>query len=351
VDRVLCLDAKTGTELGFHASQTDNTRVGYGSGPRATPTVHEGRVYALGTTGTFVCLGTKDPAGAATELLWQHDLTTEFAADVPQWGFASSPLIEGDLVVVQAGGRNGSVVAFNRVTGALAWTAGSEPNGYSSPVAATLGGERMIVAVTGKSVVGIRPSDGRVLWSLPWETQFSGNIATPLVIGDYVFVSSSYSKGCMLVRVAGSGDAVRAERVYFRSNRVMRNHHSTCVYRDGYLYGFDDVTTGGRCELRCVDLRKGEAVEDWIGRTPDNRDVVKGSLILADKYLLGLTQTGTLFLADADPKEFLLRGQVPGVLTGSDTWALPVLVDGRIYLRDATKVVCLDAAPVKPAER
>jgi hypothetical protein len=128
--------------------------------------------------------------------------------------------------------------------------------------------------------------------------------------------------------------------VYFRKARVMQNHHSTCVHRDGYLYGYDADT------LRCVDLRKGEVVEDWDAHeVSGGRN--KGCVILADKLLLGLTQSGTLFLADADPEEFRLRGKLERVLSGSECWALPVLVDGRIYLRDGTKIVCLDARPGK----
>jgi outer membrane protein assembly factor BamB len=195
---------------------------------------------------------------------------------------------------------------------------------------------RQIVAVTGKSVLGVRPTDGKVLWSYPWLTSFDGNIATPHVVGDYVFVSSGYNKGCALLRVTADGEGAKATEVYYRKNRVMRNHHSTCVHHDGFLYGFDDN------ELRCVDLRKGTTVPDWDARDAGNKAVVKGAVIRTDKHLVGLTQVGTLFLADLDPKEFRLRGEVKGVLEGIDCWALPVLVDGRLYLRDHEKVVCLD---------
>jgi outer membrane protein assembly factor BamB len=196
------------------------------------------------------------------------------------------------------------------------------------------------VAVTGKSVLGIRAADGKLLWSHPWVTEFNGNIATPVVVGDYVFVSSSYNKGCALLKVAADGDGAKVSEVYFRKNRVMRNHHSTCVHLDGFLYGFDSPS--GTDLLRCVDLRKGVEVAGWEGRDAGNKPLAKGNLIRAGKHLLGLTQTGTLFLADADPTEFRLLGEMKGVLSGSDCWALPVLVDGRVYLRDHEKVVCVD---------
>ncbi|HET6572699.1 MAG TPA: PQQ-binding-like beta-propeller repeat protein [Fimbriiglobus sp.] len=336
-ERLFCLDAEKGTPLWETGWDADYAAMDHGAGPRAAPTVHEGRVYAVGAVGKFVCV--ELPSGSSTpRTLWEHDLKAEFQADTPTWGFASSPLIEGDLVIVQAGGDKGSVVAFDKKSGELRWGAGTDPNGYSSPIAATVAGVRQIIAVTGTAIVGVRPADGKVLWRHDWPTRFNGNIATPLVVGDYVFVSSAYSKGCCLLRLAADGDGVTAERVYYRKSRVMENHHSTCVYKDGFLYGFDSDV------FRCVDLRKGEVNEDWTARGLSG-GVGKGCLILADKYLIIQTQSGDLCLVDADPAEFRLRGRVADVLSGSDCWALPVLVDGRLYLRDHTKVVCLDVRP------
>jgi outer membrane protein assembly factor BamB len=334
-ERVLCLDAEQGTPLWESGWDADYSGIGYGSGPRATPTLHAGKVYAVGAAGKFICLD-----AASGKPAWEHDLKAEFRAATPSWGFASSPLIEGDLVIVQPGGKDGSVAAFDKTTGERRWAAGSDANGYSSPVAATCAGVRQVIAVTGESILGVRATDGQLLWRHDWQTPHKANIAAPVVVGDYVFVSSAYDKGCVLLHLVASGEGVTAEPVYFRKARVMQNHHSTCVHRDGYLYGYDGDT------LRCVDLRKGEVVEDWVAREV-NGGRNKGCVILANKYLIGLTQSGTLFLADADPEEFRLRGKREGVLAGSECWALPVLVDGRIYLRDGTKIVCLDARPGK----
>jgi outer membrane protein assembly factor BamB len=367
-ERVLCLDAETGKELWHQSWDVDYTGVGYAAGPRATPTVSNGQVFVLGATGHLVCLGKPNlPGGMAVEQPqpaplpppppvnpeahgvahampapaneWKHDLRSEFDASVPTWGFASSPLVHWGMVIVQAGGQKGSVVAFWQNTGELAWAAGSDPNGYSSPVAAGCAGVPQVIAVTGESILGVHGADGRVLWQYPWATENKGNIATPVVVGDYVFVSSGYGKGCVLLHLTRDGeDGVKAKAVYFRKGRVMQNHHSTCVYKDGFLYGYDNDV------LRCVDLRKGEVIEDWNAReVSGNRN--KGCVILAGDHLIGLTQTGTVFLADADPTEFRLRGKVDDVLSGSDCWALPVLVDGRLYLRDHKKVVCLDVRP------
>ncbi len=363
-ERVRWLDAETGKERRTASAwDADYAGIGYAAGPRATPSEFDGQVFALGATGRLVCLGsrnsvaiggviTADPVPPAPPpppepqqpwpplpVTWEHDLRAEFDARTPTWGFASSPLVWSGMVVAQAGGKKGSVVAFDYASGKLLWAAGTDPNGYSSPVSAVCAGVAQVIAVTGQSILGIRGSDGQVLWRHEWRTEFNGNIATPLVIGDYVFVSSGYGKGCVLLHLVRDGDGVREEVVYFRKARVMRNHHSTCVHKDGFLYGYDDDT------LRCVDLRKGEVVEDWVAKDAVGSRLQKGGVILAGDHLIGLTQTGTLFLADADPTEFRFRGKVDGVLSGSDCWALPVLVDGRIYLRDNEKVVCLDARP------
>jgi outer membrane protein assembly factor BamB len=340
-ERVLCLEATTGSVLWQHQIAADYRvlTMGYNSGPRASPTVADGALFAVGATGVFVCLDPPREPGKAPSLRWQHDLAEEFVAKVPGWGYASSPLIEGNTVLVQPGGAGGSVAAFDIATGNKKWTAETEPNGYSSPVAATCAGSRQVITVTGVSILGIRPDDGKVLWRQPWATSYNGNIATPVVVGDYVFVSSGYGKGCVLIRVEPDGPGVRADVVYFRKGRVMKNHFSTCVYRDGFLYGYDDET------LKCVDLRKGEVVEEWVAKDDEHRSIRKGTVALADRFLVGITQSGALFLAEANSDEFRFLGQVAGVLEGDQCWAGPVIADGRIYLRDQTKIVCLDVRP------
>lgn len=330
-ERVFCLDAATGKLIWEHRYPADYAalKLGYAGGPRATPTVDGNRMYALGATGQLVCFQ-EGPDNTVTRL-WGTDLMAEFRAPLPSWGFASSPLVEGDLVIVQAGGRDASVVAFDKTTGSKRWATGDDRNGYSSPVVATLGGVRQVVAVTGQSVLGIRPTDGEILWRQPWKTDHDGNVAMPVVVGDYVFVSSNYGKGCSLFRISGA----EPQQVYMRPNKVMRNHHSTCVHLDGYLYGFDND------QLRCVDMKTGTVVEDWPAPEVGGK-LQKGGVIAAGKHLIGLTQNGTLFIGPADPKEFAFTGYLPNTLSGAECWAMPALADGKLYLRDGTKVVCLD---------
>jgi outer membrane protein assembly factor BamB len=331
-ERVFCLDAASGQQLWEHAYPVDysSMKKGYTTGPRATPTVEGNRVYAVGTVGKFVCLEAP-PAAGPPKLLWEHDLLGEFRATIPEWGVACSPLIEGELVIVQPGGKDGSVAAFDKTSGELRWKAGSNPGGYSSPVAATVGGVRVVYAFAGDALLCVRASDGELLDRYRWTTSFNGNIATPVVVDDYVFISSAYQKGCALLRAVPDGDRVKLEEVYARNKRVMQNHHSTCVYKDGFLYGFDET------RLKCVDFRKGVEKSDWEAEA-----VGKGCLILADRHLIILTEGGDLALVEATPEEFRWLGKVRPVLKKGPTWALPVLVDGRLYLRDGEKVVCLD---------
>src|SRR5262249_34699739 len=143
--------------------------------------------------------------------LWRHDLLEEFKAENLQWGVAFSPLIEGDLVYTNPGGANGnSIAAFDKKTGKLVWKALDDEAGYSSPVAATIAGVRQVVFFTAAGLVGVAPKDGKELWRYPWETSFDCNIATPIVVEDYVFISSGYGKGAAVVKVEADGGSLKA---------------------------------------------------------------------------------------------------------------------------------------------
>jgi outer membrane protein assembly factor BamB len=351
-ERLRCYDASTGDVKWEHTEPADYSsfKLGYATGPRATPTIHDGHIYIVGATGRFQCLKLPTAGETKPNVMWSHELLGEFDAAMPSWGVACSPLVVGETVVVQPGGKKGSIVAFDlrshpidsspdqnnkRIPG-LRWKHGTGPSGYSSPILTSWSGGSLIVAVTGDSVMAMSP-DGAPHWTKAWATQYHGNIATPIMVGDYVFVSSNYGKGCGLFHVFPWGKALTdVKEVYFRKNRVMSNHHSTCVYRDGHLYGYDGN------ELACVDFKKGERVPDWHAADDEGREFAKGSLTLVGENLLGLTESGTLFLGSADPKGFTFRGQVKNALGSRECWAAPVVVDGRIFLRDGEKVVCYD---------
>jgi outer membrane protein assembly factor BamB len=320
-EAIVCLDAGTGEQVwryGYPARYVSDQ----GIGPRSTPSVDGSRVYAVGATGVLHCLD-----AATGNMIWQHDLLKEFQASNLQWGVSFSPLVEGNLVYTNPGGPRGkSMAAFDKSDGRLVWTSGDDIAGYSSPVAITAAGVRQILFFTGKALVSVNPEDGMIYWRVPWDTSYDANIATPIAIGDYVFISSGYGKGCGLLKIVRRGEALAAQTVY--NNNQMRNHFSSSVlYRD-HLYGFDDTM------LVCMELRTGEVT--W-----KERGFFKGSLLIADGRLIVLgEENGKLALADATPEAY--REKASFRAAHGRCWTVPVLAGGRLYLRDQEHLICYE---------
>jgi hypothetical protein len=335
-ERVVCLDAETGRTVWAHAYPPGRVTPGqYNIGPRATPTVADGRVYTVGEGGVLLAL---EPTADGVAVKWSHDLVKEFDVPKQEWGVAGSPLVYRDTVIVQPGGKRGAVVAFDRETGAQRWAAGTNPPGYSSPVVAPIGGQDTVFAFLGDALLAVRPTDGKVTDSYGWQTEYCGNIATPMVLSDqgntdYVFISSAYGKGSAKLRAERSGDEVKLVEVYKRPR--LQFHHMTPVYKDRHLYGVVGQTgTGG---LRCVEFGAVKEVPDW-----EDRKIGQASAILAGEHLLLQTARGELWLVEANPKECNVIGKTKQLLSGNNNWATPTLVEGRIYVRDEQNVVCLD---------
>jgi outer membrane protein assembly factor BamB len=328
-EAVVCRDADTGQDV-WRQPYGAKYRSDQGSGPRSTPTIDEGRVYAVGGSGVFHCLD-----AATGQVQWRHDLLDEFGAKNLQWGASFSPLVEGDLVFTNPGGPGGhSVAAFDKRDSRLVWKALDDPAGYSSPIAVTAAGVRQVVFFTGAGLVGLSPADGTLYWRFPWDTQFGVNAATPVPFrardgdrtNDYLFISSGYNKGCAALKVtAGRGGAPEVRAVY--EGNQMRNHFASPVRRGGYLYGFDED------RLACLELRTGKVL--WA-----QRGFQKGSLLIADGRLIVLGENGELALAEATPEGY--REQARFRLTRRKCWTVPVLAHGRLYVRDQNEVFCLD---------
>ncbi|HKH49088.1 MAG TPA: PQQ-binding-like beta-propeller repeat protein [Thermoanaerobaculia bacterium] len=298
----------------------------FGNGPRSTPLVEKDVVYVLSATGRLHALKMKDGSR-----LWEMDLVKELGSPTPQRGFATSPLVDGDLLLLEAGGTEGrAVVALDKTTGKIRWSALNGEPGYATPVAVTIDGVRQYVFVRGEGdIVSLRP-DGKVHWQHPWR---AGAIASPLFLPpNRIFASATDDAGAVLVEIGQAEGKATVREVW--NNRLMKNHFSSSVLYEGHIYGFDNAS------LKCIVAETGE--QKWV-----QRGYGKGSLIAADGLLYILSDQGQLILAEATPEGFREKGKAQ-VLEGR-TWTAPVLSHGRLYLRNDKEMIVVDVRTPAPA--
>ncbi len=321
---VVALDAVKGTAL-WTTPLALAYKNSYGNGPRSTPTIEGPFVYVQSVTGPLACL--KSDSG---EIVWKKDILQDFGAKNISWGLSASPLIEGDLVLALPGGKVAGLAAFHKRTGALAWKSGSDKAAYASPVSLTIGGKRQVIFFNAAGLVAVSPDNGSELWRVPWTTEFDCNIATPLVMGERIFVSSGEYVGCALFQLKGEG----APEILWQSRgkkSVMMNYWANAVVHDGHLYGFSGQFDK-RIDLHCVELKTG--VLKW---SSDNFG--KGSVMLADGHLFMTTKKGALVLARATPDRYDEKARA--TLLGENR-TVPTLANKRLYLRDKESIYCLD---------
>ncbi len=320
---LVCLDALTGRELwrqGIGAAFNHH----YGNGPRSTPLVDGGTVFAVGTAGRLLAVNRK-----SGKIIWQHDLARESKAELPPYGYASSPLVTGDKIVLEAGAENAAYIAFDKTSGEIVWRSHDDLPAYSSPIEVSIGGARQIVFWSGSGLHAVSPKDGSVLWEYAWETfcPVTGaplNTGTPIFIApDRLFISSR--SGAAVIRISRTGKAFAAQTVW--KSEEMKSDVNTSVMIGNHVYGFD----GGI--LECLDARTGEVT--WKAR-----GFQKGSLIAADGKLIVLGETGNLALVDANPEAFIQKDSAE-ILEGK-CWTAPTLADGKLYLRNHEELVSID---------
>jgi outer membrane protein assembly factor BamB len=306
-DYVVCYDALTGKLLWQHKYPCG---AGDYAGPRATPVVSDGNVYTLSREGQAFCLNAN-----TGKVVWQSNVARETGANQPQWGFGSSALVQGNLVLYNVGAAG---CALDKKNGRMAWKSGGGPSGYASPVAFSGG----VAMFHGKGVTAVNPTTGARLWNFAWDTMYDVNAADPIFSGDSFFLSSNYNKGGALIRIGGNNPS----QVWF--SREMRNHFNACVLVGGNLYGNDE----GR--LRCIDWATGRS--RW-----EMRGMGKGGVIAAGDKLIALTERGELVIAAAAPGAFTEISRAK-VLDG-ECWTQPALANGMLYARNHEgAVVCLD---------
>jgi outer membrane protein assembly factor BamB len=333
---VFCVDIASGEEVWSTGIGTDDQQgysAGWGHGPRSTPTVSEGHVYAIGPKGAVACLD-----AAEGKKVWSKHLKDDFGGQAGGWGFSASPFIDGPNLVLAPGGNDAGLVCLDKKSGSVVWKASDVKPGkaeYATVVPAEINGVKQYIRLFQSQLVGVAAEDGKLLWSSPWEGK-TAVIPTPIVDGNEIYVTSGYGVGCKLVKV---GSDFSTEDVWI--NKTMKNHHGGVVKVGDKLYGFSD---GGG--LICQDWASGEMVWNEKGQYTS-----KGSVHVADGHLYALNEgDGTLILAEVSPDgykqkgQFTLDPQSPNRNPKGKVWTHPLVIGGKLYLRDQEYIVCYDVS-------
>lgn len=310
---VIAYDAASGKQLWAreHGRRFSNDR---GDGPRATPTLEGDKLYAFGASGDLSAMD-----AATGQTIWSVNVLKQFGGSNIRWGLSESPLVLEDRILVNAGARGASIVAVRKSDGAPLWKSQQDEAGYSSAILHEAGGVREAIYFTGERALGIDVSNGRLLWSYDKVANRTANIATPIVRGNRVFLSSGYGTGAALLELSPGGNGITAREVYF--TRDMRNHHASSVLVGDHLYGFSDSI------LTAMDFATGRVA--WR-----DRSVGKGSVVFADSRLYLYSENGVVGLAEAVPDGYREHGRFEIKAGNLPTWSHPVVSNGTLFIRD-----------------
>ena len=295
-----------------------------GPGPRGTPTVDADRVYVLTENGDLACLRVQDGT-----VLWQRNILKDFGAQNIPWLISESPLIDGNNVIVTPGGRGAGMVALDKMTGKTIWASKelSDEAGHASVIAGDVQGVRTLMTLTADAGVGVRASDGKLMWRYEPVANNTANVATPVFSDNKVFYTSDYGTGGALLGLTAQSGEVKAQPIY--TTREMQNHHGGVVLVNGYLYGFNNSI------LTSLEFATGKVM--WR-----DRSVGKGSLTYADGNLYILGEDNLVGLAEATPTGYKEKGRFRIADQGWPSWAHPVVSGGRLYIRNQGTLACYD---------
>ncbi len=342
-ERVHCFDADTGKPIWSYSYKCDYEKIQYRDGPRASPTINDGRVYTLGTMGHLFCFD-----AAKGDVLWSKDPKADYNASVPIWGIAAAPLVEKDLVIVQVGGKGGAcLIAFDKVSGQEKWRALNDRASYSAPVVIEQAGKRVLVCWTGDSVAGLDPLTGKLYWQYPFKpARMVINIATPVFANGYLFFSSFYD-GSLLLKA--DPDKLAVEKVWQRRGASESNTDSlhccisTPVIQGNYIYGVDSYG-----ELRCLDLLTGNRIWESLDAVPKAR-WSNIHLVRHEDKIWMFNERGELIISKLSPDGFhqISRAKIieptDGQLDQRDVcWTHPAFAYKRLYVRNDRELVCID---------
>jgi outer membrane protein assembly factor BamB len=296
-------------------------------GPRCTPATDGTWVIALGQFGDLVCV-----EAATGKERWRKNLVTDFGGRMPKWNYSESPLLDGDRVLCMPGSPEGTLMAFNKATGAVLWQCKelTDPACYTSVITAEIGGVRQYILMTASCVAGVAPTDGKLLW----RAERPGKVAvipSPVYRDNMVFVTSGYGSGCNAFRITASDGNVKAEQVY--ANAKLGNHHGGAILVGDYVYS--SIEPGN---LMCIEFKTGKVV--W-----QNPSVGKASLGYADGHLIVRSEKdkGTVALVEATPEGYKEKGRFDQPdRSDKNSWPHPVIAGGRLYLRDQDVLLCYE---------
>jgi outer membrane protein assembly factor BamB len=330
-ETVEAMDALTGKTIwtfDYPTSYRDD--FGFDEGPRAVPVVAGGRVFTHGADGMLHGIDFSTGKG-----LWSVDTRKVFEAPKGYFGVATSPLVDGNRVIVNVGGKTGGIVSFDAATGKTLWTATSDEASYSAPIIADIAGQHTAVFFTRTGLVALDPAGGGVRYQFRWRARMAAsvNAATPIVVKDQIFLSASYGAGAVLLQVANN-----AVKPVWSGDESLSNHYSTSVYKDGYLYGFEGRQEFGQ-SLRCVELATGKVMWNVEG-------FGAGTLLIAGDALLITRESGELALAPVSPKAFRFVSRA--ALISGVVRAYPALANGRYYVRNDRQLSAFDLRRDKP---
>jgi outer membrane protein assembly factor BamB len=309
-------------------------------GPRSTPTVDGDLLFAVGTDGDLVCLET-----ATGRERWRRNLERDFGGRMMSgWRWSESPLVDGDRLVVTPGARDAALLSLHKKTGQELWrtempglgSRGRDGAAYSSIVPTQGGGVPQYVQLLGRGLVGVRARDGKYLWGHNSVANDVANISTPVVRGDYVFASTGYQTGSTLLKLEKSGDGVAAREVYFLDSKTLQNHHGGFVLVGDHIYAGHGHRLGFPT---CIEFATGKVA--WGG---DIRNSGEGSAAIAyaDGHLYFRYQNGTVILIEATPSGYREKGSFTLPDVRKPSWSHPVVVGGRLYLREQDALYAYD---------
>jgi outer membrane protein assembly factor BamB len=325
-EQVLCWDALTGESIWTFRDKSRFEESVAGAGPRATPTFHEGRIYATGAAGHVHCLD-----AVTGQLVWTRDLISDGGRQLPEWGFASSPLIVDGLTLVFAGGPNAkSLIAYRAEDGEPVWSAGEGANSYSSAQLVTLSGQLQVLLATDQGLSSFRPDSGQLLWTHDWPSGGVARIVQPHRISETDFIlGTGMGVGTRRIRVTNSDDQWQTEEIW--TTKRIKPYYNDFVVHDGHIYGFDGPI------FMCLDVAEGQL--KWRERGYGNGQ----ALLVADQSLLViLSEKGEVALVKADPSSRQELAKFQAI--AGKTWNHPVIAHGHLYVRNGEEAACFQLA-------